>query len=295
MAVDQKVVYVNAGQSGGEVAVGYVPAHGTLYAAPGKEYVVYLPSMIAPDNRLVVADKLGYGTQGLVFVNDTTDVLRFENGQQEQPGEAARLAQAKAIVASYLRGEKLLPGGEALARQVEQQPVGVFTGSLGDWAQMLARADAAARGTDRVEPLNPRALDKARKTEGFTTSAPLGKREVFANEVGGTRGYTVGTIVHELFHTIESDQLKTPVGHDEKSNPIELFGTEIEAVTEYFARRAAGLDERVGLDGGSCYYVEGQPLAAAMRAGRITHEMLVRAYFLGDPAVITDIRKKMYA
>jgi hypothetical protein len=275
------------------VVVSYMASDATPYRAPGKQQLVLWPPGVVPAMQSRVEDALHLKHDQVVYVNDPSDLLTLEGKQPIHPSEKTKADQARRLVITFLKGEPLLSGQQTLT--IEQQKVVFCSGNLSEWAGILAKADAEARGhPDQVDAVTTTDEKKAEKVEGITFGGPVGKRVVYLNNVGGHRWYTAGTIVHELFHTIESEQLKTPVGQDEKDNPIQMSGPQVEAVTEYFARRAAGLDVRVGVGQADCYYEEMKPLTAALTKALVDDTTLVNAYFLGDKEAIKVVSKVVH-
>jgi len=298
MAMQQPFVEVDLGFKAGLVRVRYVTAD-QYYQMQGKRFIVYWPSGVAPSHQQKVETVLATSHAQVLYENDKDDVIWFASDKRIYAQEGDKVRQAKKLVKEMLAVQPRLDGAGLLCTAIDNQAVTFFTGNLTAWAQLLAAADAAARGKPKdVSPLNPNALDRASKTEAVTSGPRIGERIVTMNCVDGNRaspGYTLPTIVHELFHSIETEHLTAPVGANERGSPIELSGPQVEAITEYFARLATGLDERTGARGGDAYYAELRSLREPMGRGRITHEMLVMAYFLGDREAIRAVATGWYA
>jgi hypothetical protein len=107
----------------------------------------------------------------------------------------------------------------------------------------------------------------AESTEGITTPGEVGERKVIIN----TDNHTLNAIVHELFHSVESTILH------------ELPNGLVEGMTEYFALHAAGLTFRRSIQSQTPIYADNLKfLRLALDKGAVSHDLLVRGYFLGE-------------
>jgi hypothetical protein len=114
----------------------------------------------------------------------------------------------------------------------------------------------------------------AEATEGITTPGQPGDRAVTMN----ADNHTLNAIVHELFHSVESSAL------------TQLPGGLVEGMTEYFALHASGLTFRRPRDSKTPVYADNMRfLRIALAKAKVSHDSLVRAYFLGETGPLAPV------
>ncbi|MEU4173500.1 hypothetical protein AB0F46_42850 [Streptomyces sp. NPDC026665] len=230
-----------------------------------RKALVYLPSGVDPSVRAEVARILEKSEDSLTFTNAKTDSVKLEDGRVLTPSLDAKVNRAKGLVLQYLGNHEIInkSNNDQLRTLVHNQKVNFA--DRDEWKFMVA---ANARGTGNPET-----------TEGITSSATFGERQIAMN----AHNHSLPAIVHEMFHILESDKML---------NRFDMPDGLAEGMAEFLTCRATGVDARTNIGGPSIDRIYRQDLDFVNRAVKsnvTSHGEIQAAYFYGNMDAIKGL------
>lgn len=238
----------------------------------------------------------GMGRRAVVWVNLSNDDVRFAQEARAEVARRESLAPSDVLVENRPR-EDLAPGlassssGPTPEQQVSRarELVRSFLGQhgitpgyqmasdvhvvedSGEWTRVILRNPGGGYAT----PENTEAITPVRPSRGVQIN------DVWVN--GNL--YSVGTIVHEFFHTLS---------HDITDSALNAGGQLGEGITEYFTCLACGLYVRKDRNGFAVYSKPLFSIRKCVENGDCTLQDLIDLYFMGDSAKLHAINAAFF-
>jgi Domain of unknown function (DUF4157) len=212
-------------------------------------WVAYLPGGVDPKGlHEKIASQLGVTDPGAIsFTNMTTHTLASPSGGKRQLTDEEKVRIAKRLVEEYLTSSGITHiGDEVLAGQKVE--------ILGEsaWKGIVSKESGS-----RYKP---------EEIEGLTSNAKRGSRNLWINSAY----HTLPAIVHELFHTLEHDSMRSRVD------------SLVEGITEYFTTAATGVEKRLTQTKQTLYTVPLTFIRSELASGSVTVQVLREMYFYGS-------------
>jgi predicted Rdx family selenoprotein len=217
---------------------------------------IYYPSSmtVTPHMRQIAQDKLGVPATFATTLKLTSPSASTSSLKLKPVTNTEKVSSARVIVNTFLNINSISPIYNNIA-EIK------FISDLSEWRAIVRREDFRKMTNESIDTI------EAITTPNIAGSSkpPVPSAKIYIN----SNNHSIGTIVHEIFHTISDTTLTISLGRLE------------EGVTEYITCKAMNILVRKDKKGYPIYDSEVQILRDKVKAGELSEQDILEAYFFG--------------